>query len=350
METKTVVLYLLLASIFFLGVSLSVYFYLRSTGQAPPPDSTLTKDISVYSSVVKPMPLTCPNSNLTTDYYVAGSAYSNLPTDTVYGYVTADAISKVIEGGARIVEFHVYEVNKSPVVGIADESTKKMLTYNTSPFEDCCLAVANSAFKVTSPFMLSLVFHTDDNLVINKCADIMKNTLRRFMLDSSFSYQRKNIALEPICSLLGKLVIVSGEHHKGNGMDELVNLSWSSSLCRRLTYTQASQTYDHDELITYNRRNITIVVPDVNTTSMKNQNPEICFSYGCQWVLMNYGSPDDAMEIYTGRFVDSSFIVKPDELRYKPVKYKAPAPQNPNVSFQPKRMKSPLFDYTIGSV
>lgn len=341
---------LFLLALFALGISLTVYYYLQSTGQAPPSDATLTKNMAVYADVVKPTPLTCPTDNLLTDYTVAGSGYSVMPGKTVYTYVTADAITKVIEGGARIVELHVYDVNKEPVVGIADEKTQKMLTYNTVPFEACCITIGNSAFKNPSPFVLSLVFHTDNTPVINKCADILKNTLRKFMLDSGYSYQRKNLALEPICNLLNKLIIVSGEKHKGNGMDELVNLSWSSSLCRRLTYRQAAQTYDHDELIEYNRRNITLVVPDLDTTSMENGNPEICFSYGCQWVLMNYGSLDNAMELYTGRFQEGSFIVKPEPLRYKPVMYKKPEPQDPAVSLQAKRMSSPLFDFTIGSV
>ena len=350
MERKQIIVYGICIVIFLLGVSMAIYFYLKSTNQAPPSDASLTRTLSVYSEVVRPAPLTCPTDNLLTDYTVAGSGYSVIPGKTLYTYVTADSITKVIEGGSRIVELHVYDVNKEPVVGIADEKTQKMISYNTVPFEACCIAVGNSAFKQPSPFILSIVFHTEDTLVINKCADILKNTLRKFMLDSGYSYQRKNLALEPICNLLGKLVIVSGEHHKGNGMDELVNLSWSSSLCRRLTYTQASQTYDYDELTTYNRRNITLVVPDLNTTSMTNGNPEICFSYGCQWVLMNYGSLDNAMELYTGKFAESSFIVKPDELRYKPVTYEAPDPQDPAVSFQPKRMTSPLFDFTVGSV
>jgi len=345
-----ILLYAILLASLCLGVGLVTYVYLYMTNQAPPSDASLTKELDVYQQIVKPAPLTCPTDNYVTDYTVAGAGYSVLPGKTVYSYVSAETITKVIEGGARIVDIPIYDVNKEPVVGIADSNTKKMLTYNTVPFEACCIAVANNAFKTTSPFIMSLVFHTDDTVVINKCADIMKNTLRKFMLDSSYSYQRKNIALEPICNLLGKLIIVSGEHHKGNGMDELVNLSWSSSLCRRLTYTQASQTYDHDELIEYNKRNITLVVPDLDTASMANQNAELCFSYGCQWVLMNYGSLDNAMEIYTGRYADSSFLVKPDELRYKPVTYKAPPPQNPNVSFQPKRMTSPLFDVTVGSV
>jgi hypothetical protein len=65
---------------------------------------------------------------------------------------------------------------------------------------------------------------------------------------------------------------------------------------------------------------------------------------------MNYGSLDNAMELYTGRFQQGSFMLKPDELRYKPVTYKKPEPQNPEVSFQPKRLQSPLYDFTIGSV
>jgi hypothetical protein len=348
MDRTTIVVIVMITAVLF-GVSISLYAWLNLSGRAPPSDASLTKNLGVYADF-KPAPLTCPTDNLTTDYNVAGSGYSVLPAKTVYSYVTTDSITKVVEGGARIVELHVYDVNKDPVVGIADENTQKMLTYNTVPFEACCIAIGNSAFKQTSPFILSIVFHTDDTVVINKCADILKSTLRRFMLDSSYSYQRKNIALEPICNLLGKLIIVSGEKHKGNGMDELVNISWSSSLCRRLTYTQAAQTYDHDELINYNKRNITLVVPNLDTTSMENGNAEICFSYGCQWVLMNYGSLDNAMQVYMGRFGESSFILKPDELRYKPVTYTKPDPQDPAVSFQPKRMTSPLFDFTVGSV
>lgn len=345
-----VVTYVVLIAVFCLGVGLSVWAYLSFTNQAPPSDAALTANLDVYRDVVNPAPLTCPTDNLLTDYYVAGSGYSILSGKTVYSYVTTEAIKKVIQSGARIVDLHIYEVNKKPVVGIADEATKKMLTYDTESFEECCIVIANNAFTVSSPFIMSLVFHTDDTPLINTCSDILKNTLRKFMLDSSYSYQRKNMALEPVCNLLNKLIIVSGDHHKGTGMDELVNLSWSSSLCRRLTYRQASQTYDHEELTEYNKRNITLVVPDLDTASMTNSSAEICFSYGCQWVLMNYGSLDNAMEIYTGRFTDSSFIVKPEELRYKAITYKTPPPQNPNVSFQPKTMTSPLFNVTIGSV
>jgi hypothetical protein len=254
-----------------------------------------------------------------------------------------------------VIELDVYAVDKKPVVGLADANTLKMTTYNTLSFEDCCVTLANSAFNsavtpgYNNPFILSLVFHTSDNAILTQCADTMKNTLRKNMLNSEYSYQRKNLGVEPICNLMGKLVIVSGENIKGNGMDELVNMSWVSSQLRRMTYTQASQTFDHEELIEFNKRNITLVVPDMKTSAITNGNAEICFSYGCQWVAMCWGSLDNAMELYTGTFSDSSFGIKPDALRYKPTTYADPKPQTAAVSFQPKQIKSPMYDYTIKS-
>lgn len=336
-------------------VSLTTYFFVATLNGHPPSADSLTKNLNVYSELITPTPLACPNENTLCDYYMASSGYSTLSGTTMYTYTAVDAITKVVKAGARLVEMHVYEVNKKPVVGVASQTSQKMLTYNTLPFEECCVTLGNAMFNADvtpgyrNPFVLSLVFHSNNTTLLNECADILKTTLRKFMLDSSYSYQRKNLAVEPICKLMGKLVITSDDTTKGNGMEELVNISWSSSRMRRLTYTEAAQTYDHEELIEFNKRNITMVVPDMDTTAFKNANPEICFSYGCQWVGMMYGSLDNAMEVYTGKFLESSFAIKPDPLRYKPLTYKKPKPQNPNVSFQPKRMASPMYDYTIKS-
>jgi hypothetical protein len=335
-----------------LGLGVGAYVYL---GNIPPPDASLTNSLAVYSELTKAAPIGCPNKDVLCDYYMASSGYSVIPGKTINTYIVTDAITKVIKGGARLVEWNVYAVDGKPVVGIADSNTLKMTTYNTLSFEDCCVTLGNAAFNSSvtpgykNPFVLSLVFNTADNAIVTQCADIMKMTIRKYMLKSEYSYQRKNLAVEPICNLMGKLIIVSGENIKGNGMDELVNMSWVSSQMRRMTYTQASQTFDHEELIEYNKRNITLVVPDMNTTAISNKNPEICFSYGCQWVAMCYGSLDNAMEVYTGAFSESSFGIKPDLLRYKPTTYPTPTAQSAAVSLQPKRITSPMYDFTIKS-
>jgi len=354
MDSHTILWYVVLAAIACLGVALTTLAYVN-TVNFPPSDATLTKDLAVYSDIVKATPLGCPSDDVLCDYYMASSGYTVIPSTTVYTYITTNAITEVIKGGARLIELDIYAVNGDPVVGLADSKTNAMFTYNTLKFEDCCTTLANTMFNsgttsgYANPFVLSLNFHSEDNAFITQCADIMKMTLRKFMLHNEYSYQRKNLAVEPICNLMGKLVIVSGGNTKGNGMDELVNMSWASSNMRRMTYTEASQTFDHEELIEYNKRNITLVVPDMRSTEVKNKNAEICFAYGCQWVAMNYGSLDNAMEVYTGQFATSSFAIKPDPLRYHPVTYKKPEKQSAGVSFQPKQITSPMYDFTIKS-
>ena len=354
MDSRTVLWYVVLAAIACLGVAVTTLAYVNMVN-FPPSDATLTKDLAVYSDIVKAAPLGCPSDNVLCDYYMSSSGYTVIPSTTVYTYITTDAITEVIKGGARLIELDIYSVGGDPVVGLADSKTNNMFTYNTLKFEDCCTTLANTMFNsgtttgYANPFVLSLNFHSEDNAFITRCADVMKMTLRKFMLRNEYSYQRKNLAVEPICNLMGKLVIVSGGNTKGNGMDELVNMSWASSNMRRMTYTEASQTFDHEELIEYNKRNITLVVPDMRSTELKNKNAEICFAYGCQWVAMNFGSLDNAMELYTGQFIASSFAVKPDPLRYKPVTYKKPEPQSAGVSFQPKQITSPMYDFTLKS-
>jgi hypothetical protein len=153
--------------------------------------------------------------------------------------------------------------------------------------------------------------------------------------------------LEPICSLQNKLIIVSGGSIKGTHMEELTNMSWTTSYLRRLTYTQASQPHDEEELINHNRNNITMVVPDIGE-DLTNNNPQILFAYGCQWIMMNYGSIDDMMELYISEFQEASTVLKPAALRpLKTKKYKKPAQADPALSFQPMRHTSPIYDITV---
>jgi hypothetical protein len=307
---------------------------------------------SAYGRVMNLAPLGASKDNTRLcDYYIASSAYSVFPGAASSDYISDQMIPLVIKDGARLIELDVYAGdNDVPVVGLKNEALGYDYAYNSVTFDACCVAVANSAFnptecKVSSdPFVLSLVFHTDKRNVIDAAAEILKNTCRRYMLGLEYSYNSKNVAQEPIINLMGKLIIVSGPSVKGTNMEELVNLSWATSNLRRLTYMQASQPYDHDELITSNRTNITMVVPSA-IPDLKNNNPTILFSYGCQWNLMNYGSIDAMQEIYIGKFQDASLVMKPEELRYKPVEAKTPVLPDPAThSFQPMAHTSPIYD------
>lgn len=306
-----------------------------------------------YQKVTALAPLGCPTNDNTRlcDYYIASSAYSVFPGSQSSDYISDDIIPLAIKAGARLIELDVYAGdNDKPIVGLKNEKLGYDYSYNSVDFEACCISIANSAFNKldtplsSDPFILSLVFHTDKRNVLDASAEILKSTCQRYMLGPEFAYNRKNLAQEPVCNVAGKLIIVSGGNIKGTNIEELVNLSWSTSNLRRLTYMQASQPYDHDELINSNRTNICMVVPNPYP-DLKNNNPTILFSYGCQWNLMNYGSLDSMMELYVGQFQQGSVVLKPEELRYKPVEAKTPVLPDPAThSFQPMAHSSPIYD------
>lgn len=340
-------------AIVLLLVAYATYIILR-----PAPQAALDKAIgrfSAYRDVTKPAPLGCPvpGDLRLCDYYIASSGYSVFPGNSVSDYVSDDILPLVIKAGARLVELDVYsDEQDQPVVGLKNQKVGYDYSYNSIPLQACCVAIANTAFNPTEtplasdPFLLSIVFHTEKTTTLNATADILKDTLRKYMLPSEYSYQRRDMAAEPICTVQGKLLLISGGNLTGTKLEELVNLSWNGSNLRRLTYMQASQPYDHDELIDYNRRKITMVVPDA-TSSLKNTNPEILFGYGCQWNLMSYGSVDSMMSLYIAHFQERSFVEKPEALRYKKITYNKPTPADPALSFQPKNLKTPLFDVTL---
>lgn len=310
-----------------------------------------------YEQVTKLAPLGCPTPAdfKLSDYYVASSSYSLFPGSDIYDYISDQILPMLIKAGARLVELDIYaDENNKPVVGLKNQKLGTDYAYNTVSLEACCVSIGNNAFNSVSspvssdPFVLSLVFHTDNSNVLNAASEIIKTTCRAHLLDETYGYQRKNLAIEPVCNLQNKLIIVSGGGQiKGTHMEELVNLSWSTSNLRRMTYTQASQPHDPDELINFNRSHITMVVPDIGD-DLTNYNPQIVLSYGCQWVMMNYGSLDSMMELYIGEFQENSFVLKPAPLRpLKPKKYKQPTLPDPNLSFQPMQKTSPIYNVTI---
>jgi hypothetical protein len=348
MEASTIAV--CIAVVIGLGVLYAVYTSIVGSQM-----TTLTRaksTFNVYPTVTQLAPLGCPTSDNTRlcDYYIASSAYSTFPSSYVFDYISDGIIPLVVKAGARLIELDIYaDEQDKPVVGLKNETIGYDYAKNSVSFESCCVSIANSAFnKVetplsSDPFILSLMFHTNKTTTINACAEILKTTVSKYMLGPEYAYNRKNLAVEPVCNLAGKLIIVSGGNMKGTLIEELVNLSWSTSHLRRLSYMQASQPYDHDELINSNRQHICMVVPDPDP-DLKNNNPTILFGYGCQWNLMNYGSLDSMMELYVGNFQQGSVILKPEHLRYKPKTIKSPTLPDPSVSFQPMSHTSPIYD------
>lgn len=286
------------------------------------------------------------------DYYIAGSAQSVFPSNKASDYASADALAAILSAGARWIELHIYEENGEPVVALENAKFQFRLSYNSVRLADALNAIATTAWtsskvsNASDPLFLSLKVHEDDTNLINAVAKMIRDKLSGHLLDMTYSHQQINIAQEPVCNLLNKAVIVSGDNHKGTELDELVNISWSGPNLQRLTLTQANETHDIQTLTNFNRQNLTMVVPDPGL-DFKNKSAFASWTFGCQAVLMYYGSPDDAMEEYVAKFQTASFVEKPEELRFQQPTYTAPTTQDPAKFFTPLQVKTPIYTATI---
>jgi hypothetical protein len=302
-------------------------------------------------------PIGCPNNYSLCDYYMASSGLSMYSGKSAKDYIYSESISKVVKAGARLVDLHIYDVDKKPVVGYAN-AKGTMYSYNTIPFEECCLAIANTAFSEETPgsrnpFVLSLMFHTHASKIMKSCADTLKTTLVRFMLNMKYGYGRL-LSTAPICDLMGSLIIVTGPETDNTAMAELANMVWGRSHLRRVEYTKAAQTYTVEDDKEYNRLNITLVVPDEDKKELTNGSAEVCHMNGCQWVAMNYGSFElkdkDPMNMYIGKFSESPFVLKPQPLRKKIVPEVKVVQQDPALALRPLKKDTPIMNLSIAPV
>jgi hypothetical protein len=129
-------------------------------------------------------------------------------------------------------------------------------------------------------------------------------------------------------------------------LEELINITSSSQFLRGLRNYNVQYTPDMGQLITYNKKNMSLVMPDLSSLN-KNQNAALQQKYGCQMTLMNYQNLDTNLVYYLKFFASTAFVLKPKALRYVPVAIPPPAKQDVAVSFAPRSIIMPQFTANI---
>jgi hypothetical protein len=197
------------------------------------------------------------------DYYAAGSVFEDIPT--------------ALKKGIRLIELHIYSDERDqPVVATQPQNNGQDFAQQNISFEQCCIDIVNDAFPSKDPLILSIVPHTHKTIVWDRVAEHLTSILRSKLIVGT---QIQGI---PIDKLADSVVIVSGGPIQGTRFEHLVNLSWSSSGVRRLSYNEALHPRDPEELKRFNRDFISIVSPDPEFKKLM-VNPNMPLAYGCQW-------------------------------------------------------------------
>ena len=299
------------------------------------------------------------------DYYIK-SSYNSCSTGQFQNdWVNLCALENVIKQGCRCLDFEVYEVDGKAVVATSN-STKftEKGTYNSLSIDSVIKTISEKAvtYSMSSeycpnpfdPLFLHFRIKTNKIEVYDDIADSLVKYLDSKLLSNEHSYENKgkNLGSEPLSSLLGKVIImvdkIESNHIRATKMEELVNIMGNSAFLHSLPYNDIIHTPDMDEMIDFNKKNMTIGYPNLSYQS-KNYNSSIVMQYGVQMPAMCFQTNDSFLTAYNTLFEQTgfAFLLKPLKLRYVPVTVEEAPPIDPNLSYGYKEHKTNYYNFNL---
>ena len=294
------------------------------------------------------------------DYYIK-SAYNCCSGGTYKNdFVSICNLKDVIKQGVRGLYFEIYSLNNDPVVATSTENSYFIKeTYNYVNFSDVIYTIQNYAFSNSTcpnpldPIVIHLRIKSANPKMYANFANIFKS-YNSILLGKNYSYEnnKTNIGDVPLLSLAGKVIVIVDRTNtsfmENINFQEYVNMTSNSMFMRALHYVDIKQSPDVNELIEYNKRNMTIGLPDVGINP-PNMSTILVRATGTQMLAMRYQQVDPFLE-ENKSFFDSAgyaYALKPVNLRYIPVTIAAPTPQNPELSYATRTISKDYYSFNI---
>ena len=295
------------------------------------------------------------------DYYIKTAYNACSAGQFKNDFVNICALKNCIKQGARCLDFEVYSVDNEPVIAtssVDDFSVKE--TYNSVPVGDAFNIIRDYAFSGSTcpnpadPLIIHLRIMSNNQTIYSKMAKMLETSLSNRLLGPKYSYENhgKNLGAEPIKNLRGKVILIvdrSNPLFEQTDLDEYVNQASNSIFMRGVRYSDGVKyTPDMDELIEFNKKCMTIVMPDVSGSD-SNFAASLSIKCGCQFNAMSFQNFDANMEYYDMLFdsTGSAFILKPEALRFVPLTVPAPDPPNPEYSYKQRDTSTDYYSLTI---
>ena len=294
------------------------------------------------------------------DYYIktaynccSGGSYKN-------DYVDTCVLKNLIKQGVRGLDFEIYSVDNQPVVATSTQDDFYIKeTFNSVNFADVMNTIANYAFSTATapngldPIIIHLRIKSNNQEMYKNFAKLLEGFESLLMSkDYDSEYYGQNFGNVEIQKLMGKIVIIVDRSNTSflecPEFYKFINMTSNSVFMRSLHYYDIKYTPDLNELITFNKQNMTIGMPD------KGANPEnpssvVMRETGCQLLGMRYQYIDVNIEENDIFFDENgyAFVLKPELLRYVPVTIPLPPPQNPELSYATRSVQSDFYKFDI---
>ena len=294
------------------------------------------------------------------DYYIktafnacSGGSYQN-------DYVDVCVLKSILKQGVRCLDFAIYNINNELVVSSSTSNSKNYYvkeTFNSVKFSEVMSIINNYAFSggtvpnPTDPLIIHLRIKSNEQTIYDNLAKIFKS-YDNIMLGKKYSYENngKNIGAQPLISFMNKIILIvdksNNSYLENKEFMEYLNMTSNSVFMRALSYYDVKNTPDINELEQFNQRCMTIVYPD-SGVNPSNPSGMLCRAAGCQMVAMRYQHVDNFLKENAVFFDEGgyAFVLKPENLRYRPVTIPTPTPQNPAYSYQTRTAKSDYYNF-----
>jgi len=324
-------------------------------------DASYTRERECNSSGIMPK---CNTSMDTTigapvlsEFFIMSSYNTCFIGNDSYGYLTDKMIDVVLKAGARLLDFSIYpfdlKKNSIPIVGKNNRRDNQPIQYNYVLLEDCLRKIVTNYCTAGGPAVLKDPLFVHLNIAKNVNKGTMNNIAKminyyfmeysgtNYLLENTYNYKMKNMGAVPICLLFNKVIIcVTCEKPLVPLLDEQVNIHFGQMFTRKYDWVAVRNYYSPRDLVDWNRIKLTYVTPTNNPYSLNNvradddpapeqvfvasipinNDPTVPLSYGCQFISMNFQNLDSDMVKYLGLFKKISYVLKPENLRRKPLK------------------------------
>lgn len=343
------------------GIIVYYYYFTRLNQRECSYMNGLYSTIDGYLHSVSPTTDVDCSGNLR-DYYIktafnacSGGTYRN-------DFVDICNLKALLKQGVRGIDLELYSVDGQPVVSTSTQAANYYVkeTYNSVAFSEVINVIRNYAFSggavpnPSDPLILHLRIKSAQTDLYGRLAEIFKAN-DDIMLGKEYSYENNgaNTGETPLAKLMNKVVLVVDKSNpaflSNKDFMEYVNMTSNSVFMRLYSYGQVKNTPDMNEVTEYNKKNMTIVLPDVSSSDADPANPSgvLCRAMGCQMVAMRFQTVDQYLEENTAFFdtVGYAFALKPEALRYEPVVIPVPTPQNPALSYETRTVTKDYYQF-----
>ena len=294
------------------------------------------------------------------DYYIktaynccSGGNYRN-------DYVDTCILKALLKQGVRGLDFEIFSIEDKPVVATSTSDSYYIKeTFNYVDFGDVMKIIRDYAFSTATapngldPIIIHLRIKSNNQEMYKNFAKLLEGFESLLMSkDYDSEYYGQNFGNVEIQKLMGKIVIIVDRSNTSflecPEFYKFINMTSNSVFMRSLHYYDIKYTPDLNELINFNKQNMTIGMPD------KGANPEnpssvVMRETGCQLLGMRYQYIDVNIEENDIFFDENgyAFVLKPEPLRYVPVTIPLPPPQNPELSYATRSVQSDFYKFDI---